>query len=390
MPRESTDLDALSIVRRLDRSAYLAYFVGGCVRDSLLGVEPKDFDIATSARPRDVRQVFRNCRLIGKRFTLAHVYFPQNKIIEVATFRQAPSADDQEGELILQDNEFGTPESDAYRRDFTINALFYDPIRHEIIDYCGGMEDVYRRVLRSIGPADVRFKEDPIRMLRAIKFAARLGLTFEASLEEALRSERLELLKAARPRFSQELLRFLQGGAARTSYELLERFDYLSLLLPELSAAWSEVPALREETLSCLDVLDERGTEQLVDEYSLFALLWWPTFCHLMAGREGSVRHVKWAALRLIAPLAARVRLSIKQLHAITRTLAELYVMSLRSEEHINTHTTPPKRKRRGGDQNQAQYKAQGGVAKSTRDAALLLTWWREAQGRSPARDEAS
>lgn len=327
MPRESVDLDALSVVRRLDKSDYLAYFVGGCVRDSLLGVSPKDFDVATSARPRDVKKVFRNCRLIGKRFTLAHVFFAGEKIIEVATFRQAPSEDDQEGELIVHDNEFGSPYSDAFRRDFTINALFYDPVRREIIDYCGGMEDVYRRVLRSIGDPVVRFREDPIRMLRAIKFASRLRLTFEPSLERALRSERLELLKAARPRFAQELFRMLQGGSARASYELLESLQYLDLIVPELSASWAQTDHLRAQTLELLSALDELEVP-FEEEASYLVLLWWPIYLELLKARRPTPKVAKWVALRLIAPFATRVRLSIKQLHHLTRALASLLVMS--------------------------------------------------------------
>lgn len=327
MPRETVDLDALSVVRRLDKSDYLAYFVGGCVRDSLLGVIPKDFDVATSARPRDVKKVFRNCRLIGKRFTLAHVFFAGNNIIEVATFRQAPSEEDQDGELIVHDNEFGSPHSDAFRRDFTINALFYDPVRHEIIDYCGGMEDVYRRVLRSIGDPVVRFREDPIRMLRAIKFASRLKLSFEPSLERALKSERLELLKAARPRFSQELLRMLQGGAARASYELLESLQYLDLILPEMSAGWAQTPNLRSETLELLATLDEyEGSFE--EEATYLVCLWWPLYSELVKGRQPSPKVAKWIALRLLAPFATRVRLSIKQLHHLTRSLSALLMMS--------------------------------------------------------------
>lgn len=347
MPRESIDLDALSVVRRLDKNEYLAYFVGGCVRDSLLGVHPKDFDVATSARPRDVKNIFRNCRLIGKRFTLAHVYFPGEYIIEVATFRQAPHQDDQDGNLILDDNEFGSPHSDAFRRDFTINALFYDPVRHEIIDYCGGMEDVYRRILRSIGDPVVRFREDPIRMLRAVKFASRLKLAFEPSLESALHSERLELLKAARPRFAQELLRMLQGGAARSSYELLESLTYLDLLIPELTAGWAQTSHLRLDTLNLLSALDEKAPV-LEEESSFFVCLWWPLYAELMKGYQPSPRVAKWFALRLLAPFATRIRLSIKQLHYMSRMLSGLLIMSRafgESKDHLGFQKSPPRGK---------------------------------------------
>ncbi|MBM4293224.1 MAG: poly(A) polymerase, partial [Deltaproteobacteria bacterium] len=331
MSSEVLDLDALSVVQKLHRAGYVSYFVGGCVRDSLLGLSPKDFDIATSARPRDLKHVFRNCRLIGKRFTLAHVLFAHDKVIEVATFRQRPSEDDQEGALIVQDNEFGTAESDAHRRDFTINALLYDPLKHEIVDYCDGMRDVYHRVLRSIGDPQVRFREDPIRMLRAIKFAARLGLSFEPALAAALRSERLECLKAARPRFSQEVIRMLQGGGARRSYELLEELGFLGLLAPELAASWARDAEVRARTLDALGALDDLVTRSpreaaALDEGSLLALLWWPTYDALTAHLAPAQRQAKLLALRLTAPFMNRVRLSIKHLHLCARQLATLAV----------------------------------------------------------------
>lgn len=333
MSEDILDRDALSIVQRLNRAGYVSYFVGGCVRDSLLGMRPKDFDIATSARPRDLRQTFRNCRLIGKRFTLAHILFPNDKVIEVATFRQRPNEDDQEGALIVQDNEFGTAESDAQRRDFTINALYYDPIRHEIIDYCDGMRDVYHRVLRSIGDPKVRFREDPIRMLRAIKFAARLNLSFEPALAEALKSERLECLKAARPRFSQEVIRMLQGGGARRSYELLEELGFLGLLIPELAASWARSTHARASTLALLSALDEsieRPARDLppLEEAALLALLWWPAYEALTAHLAPTPKQAKHLALRLTAPFMSRVRLSIKHLHQCARHLAALSLAS--------------------------------------------------------------
>ncbi len=333
MSAELLDRDALSVVQKLNRAGYVSYFVGGCVRDSLLGKRPKDFDIATSARPRDLKQTFRNCRLIGKRFTLAHILFPQDKVIEVATFRQRPSEDELEGALIVHDNEFGTAESDARRRDFTVNALYYDPLRNEIIDYCDGMSDVYHRVLRSIGDPQVRFREDPIRMLRAIKFAARLNLSFEPSLAEALRSERLECLKAARPRFSQEVVRMLQGGGARRSYELLSELGFLDLLIPELAASWGRAPAVRAQTFALLDALDEVVERPALDlapleEAALLALLWWPTYEALTAHLAPTPKQAKHLALRLTAPFMSRVRLSIKHLHQCARLLAVLSTAS--------------------------------------------------------------
>ena len=169
------DGDAERVVRRLTKGGFTAYLVGGCVRDLLLGLHPKDFDVATSATPNDIRATFRNCRIIGRRFRLAHVFFGK-KIIETATFRANPREDegDDDGDLLIRrDNVFGTETEDARRRDFTINGLFYDFEREDVIDHVGGLPDLEARLVRTIGDPDVRFREDPVRMLRAIKFAAR-------------------------------------------------------------------------------------------------------------------------------------------------------------------------------------------------------------------------
>lgn len=236
------DADAAKVVRRLERAGFQAYLVGGCVRDLLLGGTPKDYDIATSARPEDVRAIFRNCRIIGRRFRLAHVVFG-SKIIEVATFRRSPQTelepDDGEGTddlLIRSDNVFGDAHEDAIRRDFTINALFYDLDRRQVLDWCGGMEDVARRTIHTIGEPIVRFREDPIRILRALKFAARLDLGIEPDVYDAIVSCREELAKAARPRVFEEILRLLRGGAAHRSMWLFWEVGAMAILLPELAA----------------------------------------------------------------------------------------------------------------------------------------------------------
>jgi poly(A) polymerase len=241
------DPDAAKVVRRLERSGYQAYLVGGCVRDLHREGKPKDFDIATSARPEDVRALFRNCRIIGRRFRLAHVLFGGGKVIEVATFRRNPAmdmpepSDDEANEvlddlLIRSDNVFGDAHEDALRRDFTINALFYDLDRHQVLDWCGGMQDIQRRTIHTIGDPSVRFREDPIRILRAIKFAARLDLGIAPDVYDAMVGTRDDLAKAARPRVFEEVLRLLRGGAAHRSMFLLWEIGAMSVLLPELSA----------------------------------------------------------------------------------------------------------------------------------------------------------
>ncbi|MBI2389198.1 MAG: polynucleotide adenylyltransferase PcnB [Deltaproteobacteria bacterium] len=238
------DPDALRVVRRLVAAGFEAYLVGGAVRDLLLGRRAKDFDIATSARPEDVKRVFRhNCRIIGRRFRLAHVFFSWGgKTYEVATFRRNPvgvTETDAEADsdlLIRNDNVFGDAHEDATRRDFTINGLLYDHDRQQILDWTNGVDDIHRRAIRTIGDPDVRFREDPVRILRAIKFAARLDFGIDPDVYDAMVAHREELDRAARPRVFEEILRLLRGGAARRSIHLAWDTGMLAVVLPELSA----------------------------------------------------------------------------------------------------------------------------------------------------------
>ncbi len=244
LEEERIDPDAAKVVRRLERAGHHAYLVGGCVRDLLLGGKPKDFDVATSARPEDCRALFRNCRIIGRRFRLAHILFGGGKVIEVATFRRNPVMDAPEEAdsevlddlLIRSDNVFGEAHEDALRRDFTMNALFYDLDRRQVLDWCGGMQDVAMRTIHTIGDPTTRFREDPIRMLRAIKFAARLDLGIAPDVYDSLVATRDDLAKAARPRVFEEILRLMRGGAAHRSMWLLWETGAMAVLLPELAA----------------------------------------------------------------------------------------------------------------------------------------------------------
>jgi len=234
LDRTAIDADADRVVRKLTRAGYKAYLVGGCVRDLLVGRKPKDFDVATSATPNEIKATFRNCRIIGRRFRLAHVFFG-SKIIETSTFRANPRDEDDHDLLIRRDNVFGTETEDARRRDFTINGLFYDVEREEVIDHVGGLVDLDAKMIRTIGDPDIRFQEDPVRMLRAIKFAARLGFGFEPTTWRALLRWRSEISKCAPPRLLEEVHRLLRGGAARRSFELLVETGVLAVLSPYLA-----------------------------------------------------------------------------------------------------------------------------------------------------------
>ena len=221
--------------QRLIARGFEAYLVGGCVRDLLLGRSPKDYDIATEARPPQLKRTFpRNCRIIGRRFKLAHLHFDNNtKILEVSTFRRSPQAEGDDTDLLItRDNEFGTSEEDAMRRDFTVNALFLDPTRDCILDYTNGLEDVRKKVIRTIGDPVVRFREDPVRILRAVKFAGRLGFTIEPATLAAMAETASDLARAAAPRVLEEILRLLRGGHALDSFQLLRDVGALRTLVP--------------------------------------------------------------------------------------------------------------------------------------------------------------
>lgn len=259
------DPDAFRSVRILQERGHEAYLVGGCVRDLLCGRMPKDFDIATSARPQLVKRIFpRNCRIIGRRFKLAHLHFHRNsKILEVSTFRRTPDEQNEGDDLLItQDNEFGTAEEDAVRRDFTMNALFYDPVEDSILDYVGGLEDVRSRVLQTIGDPDVRFREDPVRILRAAKFMGRLSFTIESATYAAMKKTAPDLSRSAPPRLLEEILRLLRSGHAYTSFLLLRDVGALEVLLPVvadyLERADSERRIAFWRMLDLLDAIVER------------------------------------------------------------------------------------------------------------------------------------
>ena len=246
--RRDIDPDALKVLYRLRQGEHTAYLVGGSVRDLLLGRRPKDFDIGTSAHPYQVKKLFRNCWIIGRRFRLAHVKFGQ-KVIEVATFRRqvaageevvqdgvpAPDPTTPEGEhLIHHDNTFGTPEEDAFRRDFTINALFYDIATFSVIDYVDGLEDLRAGLVRSIGDPEVRFREDPVRMLRAVALAARLDFTIEPRILDAIAALRHEIARSSPPRLLEEYYKILRAGSAEKTFRMLADLGLLEPISQEL------------------------------------------------------------------------------------------------------------------------------------------------------------
>jgi poly(A) polymerase len=241
--RRSIPENVLKVLYRLHRSGYRAYLCGGSVRDLLMNRTPKDFDVATDAHPSEVRRLFRNSRIIGRRFRLVHIIF-QDQVVEVATFRREPERmavlpEDAESEdfLITDDNTFGTPLQDARRRDFTINALFYNISDFSVIDYVNGVEDLRAGRVRVIGDPDLRFREDPVRMMRAIEFASRLGFEIEEATYQGILRHRNDILKASPPRVSEEILELLRRGWSRGAIRLMVDTALLEPLLPEIYTA---------------------------------------------------------------------------------------------------------------------------------------------------------
>ncbi|TWI50875.1 poly(A) polymerase [Pseudomonas duriflava] len=287
LEREQISRYALSVVDRLEKAGYQAYLVGGCVRDLLLGVEPKDFDVATNATPEQVRAEFRNARVIGRRFKLVHVHFGR-EIIEVATFRANHSEDDGEEDAtqsarhesgrILRDNIYGNQEQDAQRRDFTINALYYDATQERILDYANGASDIRHRLIRLIGDPEQRYQEDPVRMLRAVRFAAKLDFDIEAQTAAPIQRLAPLLRDIPAPRLFDEVLKLFLGGHAERTFELLLAYDLFAPLFPASAEALARNPdytsRLIRQALANTDTRIREGKP--VTPAFLFAALLWP------------------------------------------------------------------------------------------------------------------
>jgi poly(A) polymerase len=290
--RANISSNALKVLYRLRDAGFQAFLVGGAVRDLLLDLHPKDFDIATNAHPDQVKQLFRNCRLIGRRFHLAHVRFGY-EIIEVATFRAAHTSIDEDNSVdegghrvldergrILRDNLYGTIEEDVWRRDFTANALYYNIEDFSVWDYVGGVEDARNRILRMIGDPETRYREDPVRMLRAVRFAAKLDFTIHEDTAAPIPKLAWMLDGVPPARLFDEVNKVFLAGSAQAAFELLERLQLLEHLFPDLASALQEAPAgsaARELVRIGLQGTDERvRSEKSVTPTFLFAILMWP------------------------------------------------------------------------------------------------------------------
>ena len=273
---------ALKVLYRLNKAGYRACLVGGGVRDVLLGKKPKDFDVATSATPEQVNALFKNCRLIGRRFRLAHIRYGR-EVIEVATFRshapESPKTQLNDEGRILRDNTFGTIEEDALRRDFTVNALYYDIKDFSLLDYANGLQDLKAKTLKLIGDPVTRYQEDPVRMLRAIRFASKLGFTIDSEAEQAIFKSGHLLKDIPSARLYDEILKIFHSGYALHSYELLRHYQLFQYLFPALDEHLKSEPAE-----AMLDFIEQAlvNTDKRIAQHKpvspafIFAALLWP------------------------------------------------------------------------------------------------------------------
>lgn len=338
--RANISPNALKVLYRLKDSGYQAHLVGGGVRDLMLGREPKDFDIATDAHPEDVRRLFRNCRLIGRRFRLAHVVYGR-EVIEVATFRalHEEGADssvqhiDDEGRIV-RDNVYGDIEADAIRRDFTVNALYYNIADFSIIDYTAGMSDIEAGLLRLIGDPDTRYREDPVRMLRVVRFATKLGFRLEKATEEPIR--RLAPLLGDIPpaRLFDEMLKLFMSGSALANFEMLRQYNLFGQLFPmteqSLTHEDNYFQALVTRGMNNTDARIEEGKP--VTPAFLFAVFLWQPVQERAAQLEAEGQHPVQALLHAGSQIISEQAAVMATPRRFSLPMREIWMLQLRLE----------------------------------------------------------
>ena len=274
---------ARQIIEKLIQANYQAYLVGGCVRDLLLGIEPKDFDVATNARPDEICKLFKKSRLIGRRFQIVHVY-QQRNFIEVSTFRALSDQANEQTQItngrILRDNTFGTIEEDAQRRDFTINSMYYDISSHEVLDFCDGINDINNRMIRMIGDnIEARYHEDPVRILRALRFHAKLGLSIDQATEEPIPSLIHLLTDISPSRLFDEVLKLFHSGHAVKCFQIIDQFGLVSMLFPMTDNARKGNKQFDTLIYTALENTDSRIKQgKPVNPAFIFAILLWQPY----------------------------------------------------------------------------------------------------------------
>ncbi len=289
---DSLSKNALSVISKLHKKKFKAYIVGGGIRDLIEGITPKDFDIVTDCEPRQIRKLFKNSRIIGRRFKLVHITFP-NEVIEVTTFRsgedpQSDSIQINDKGRIIRDNKWGTQEEDALRRDLTINSIYYDPFSEEIVDYTGGIKDLKNKKIKLIGAAEKRIVEDPVRILRVIRFAAKLNFEIDLEIKNAITKHKNQLLEMSSARIYEEIIKMFLTGHAQKTYQLLQEYDLFDLLFPHIENSKEDFNEFYENAF--------KNTDQRIEENKklntgfLFATLLWPKI-YLKSGISERIKY---------------------------------------------------------------------------------------------------
>lgn len=388
--REAICRNAVKVLVRLNEAGYEAYLVGGGVRDLLLGEKPKDFDVATNAKPEEVKQLFRNCRLIGRRFRLAHILYGRN-VIEVATFRgphegkSTHHADKNHEGRIIRDNVFGSLEEDAIRRDFTVNALYYSIQDNSIIDFTGGMNDLKHKVLRMIGDVDTRYREDPVRMLRAVRFAAKLNFSIEKEAN-ALIFELADLLEnIPLARLFDEMIKLFQGGYGLKCFHLLREYQLFQLLLPLTEKCHNDQSFTMIE--QALRNTDERiATGKSVNPAFFLSVLLWQPMLEFKKNFLDREMHGIEALLNAGHEVLAR-----QQAHL---TIPKRFSLMIKEIWHMQPQLQHPTRKRAMRTMANKRFRAAYDFlllrcSVGETELAPQCEWWTEIQTKTLAEQEA-
>lgn len=343
--RSQINKNALDVLYKLKKSGYQAYLVGGCVRDLLLGQEPKDFDVVTDASPEQIKKTFRNCRLIGRRFRLAHVYFGR-KVIEVATFRgsdKQASADSDNHRVhkdgrLLRDNVFGSIEDDVWRRDFTVNALYYNIHDFSVVDYTNGMDDHKAGVLKLIGNPVIRYREDPVRMLRAVRFAVKLGFSLDASCEQPLTELAPLLQSIPASRLYEESLKLFLSGKALQTFEMLRHYGLFLVLFPQSdhcldaeNSTFSRLFITRALENSDLRIADGKS----ITPYFLFSAFLWSPVQSLAQQKIQQGDTDSFAYQNAVSEVLTKQVKNLSIPKRMTQAMREVWLLQLRFDKRI-------------------------------------------------------
>ncbi len=392
--RDAISNNALKVLYRLKDAGYQAYLVGGGVRDLLLGEKPKDFDVATDAHPEEVKSLFRNCRLIGRRFRLAHILYGRD-VIEVATFRgphegKSPSHADQNKEgRIIRDNVFGSLEEDALRRDFSINALYYNIRDDSIVDFTSGMNDLNQKMLRMIGDVEVRYREDPVRMLRAVRFAAKLDFQMDRQTHDLIFELKNLLEDIPVARLFDETIKLFQGGYGLRCFQLLREYQLFGLLFPMTEASINN-PESKGQTLKIIEQALKNTDERIASGKSvnpaffMAVLLWYPM-------HEYKNRFIERGEHEMEALLSASREVITRQ-QAYT-SIPKRFSLMMREIWHMQPQLQHPTRKRAMRTLMNRRFRAGYDfllLRNSISDAKfdVLCDWWTEIQTKDKAVQE--